>query len=223
MIRVGELGENGNIYERGLIELNDKVKQSMAELGKCTAIAKESLETSTQSFTAARESQTESMRASRTVQQATQEALASLNGRVDKQESEIRSLRSIGIEGIGRRIDDVALQQRNVMDRVGKLAERGDIHEKGLMELNDKVKQTTSDLNSCTAIATKSLETSAQSFTATRELQTQSMKASRTVQQTTQEALASLRERIDRQDSEIRSLHSWGDRLTVKASWTGKG
>ena len=64
------------------------------------------------------------------------------------------------------------------------------------------------ELSNCTAIATRSLETSAQSFAATRELQTENMKASKTVQQTMQEALISLKERIDKQDSEIRSLHS---------------
>jgi len=170
--RVGGLGEHGNILERRLLELNDKVEQSMRELSNCTATAAKSLETSVQSFTAARELQTESMRASKTVQQTTQEALASLNERIDKQDSEIRSLHSKRLEGIGRRLDDVALQQRNVLDRVGKLDERGDIHERGLLELNDKVKQSMREPSDCTAIAKRSLETSAQSLTATRELQT---------------------------------------------------
>ena len=148
------------------------------------------------------------MRTSRTAQQTTQEALAFLNGRMDKQDSEIRSLHSVRLEEIGRRFDDVALQQRSIVDRVGRLGEYGETHERGLLELNDKVKRTMGELSNCTAIATKSLETSAQSFAATRELQTENMKASKTVQQTMQEALVSLKERIDKQDSEIRSLHS---------------
>jgi len=112
------------------------------------------------------------------------------------------------LEEISRRLDDVVLQQRDIIGRVGELGEQGSIHERRLLELNDKVKQSMREINDCTATAAKSLETSAQSFSATRELQTESMRASRTVQQATQEALASLNERIDKQDSEIRSLRS---------------
>jgi hypothetical protein len=125
------------------------------------------------------------MRASRAVQLTTQEALASVN----------------------ERLDNVVQQQRNIVDRVGELGERGNLHERGLLELSDKVKQSVRELNNCTDIASKSLESSAQSFTAVRELQTESMRASRTIQLTTQDALASLNERLNKQDSEIRSLH----------------
>ena len=71
------------------------------------------------------------MRTSRTAQQTMQEALAFLNGRMEKQDSEIRSLYSVRFEEIGRRFDDVALQQRSIVDRVGRLGEHGETHERG--------------------------------------------------------------------------------------------
>jgi predicted GNAT family N-acyltransferase len=203
--QVRELSEHRNIHERGLLELNDKMNLSMKELGDCAAIAKKSMETSTQSFTIARESQSENMRASRTAQQMTQEALTSLKERIDKQDSEIRSQR---LEEVGRRLNDIALQQRNISDQVGELGERGSVQERGLQELNDKMKRSMRELSDCTAMATKSMETSAQSFTVTRDFQAENMRMSRAAQQTVQEALASLNERIDKQGSEIRSLYS---------------
>ena len=48
------------------------------------------------------------------------------------------------LEELSRRLDDVAVQQRNIVGRVGELGERGDIHERGLLELNDKLRQSNS-------------------------------------------------------------------------------
>jgi hypothetical protein len=84
------------------------------------------------------------------------------------------------LEEVNRRLDDMALQQRGIMDRVGELSEHRNIREIALLELSDKMEQSMKELGDCTAIATKSLEISTQCFTIARESQSESVEDSPT-------------------------------------------